>query len=564
MQASSIPALIPIPFANSGSKNTIPQASQISVTPGAASYTDGFPPLTRTPLVAGGVAPSGLDFNGILNAITNAILWNQAGGGYYYDSTFGPAISGYPVGAKLNASDNSGQWINQTDANTVAPESTTTSPTGWVPGYQYGVTAITGLAATSVTLTPLQAAKRRITLAGTLTANINVIFPAWTKDWTIVNNCTGAFTVTCKTASGNGVTIAPGKTAQIVCDGTNITTDAMQSVLQVSNNLSDLASIPTALGNLRLGGFCADTSTTANSVVIASPVTLADGVPFLVKFANANTGAATITIGSNAAVPLLGVAGALQGGELAAGGYGWVAYSSTLASAVLLSQVTGASLQVNAAAKPEHAISLTQLQQNPVYLGLPVQSSANVYTISTALPLVALTTGMELLVYFSSANINTGAATLNINGVGASQIYGAVGALQGGELSGFVRLVFNLSAGVFRILSGGGALQISQATKSEQAVRLDQFTSVSNGNGVAVTLPNGAQYDRGNLTVPANGSATWTFPLAFVSAPQVFYTTLTPANAITYAMWINGVGTTSVTIYNPNSYACTLNMLAIL
>lgn len=252
MQASTgIPALIPIPFASSGAKNTIPMSSQIAITPGAASYTDGFPPLTRTNPLAGGIAPSGQDFNGILNAITNAILWNQAGGGYYYDSTFGPAISGYPVGAKLNASDNSGHWLNLTDANAVSPESTTT-PTGWVPGYQYGVTAITGLAATSITLTPLQAAKRRITLAGTLTANINIIFPTWLKDWIVVNGCTGAFTVTCKTAAGNGITIASGKTAAIGCDGVNIFQDAIASVLQSGNNLSDVGSVPAALANLGL------------------------------------------------------------------------------------------------------------------------------------------------------------------------------------------------------------------------------------------------------------------------------------------------------------------------
>ena len=68
----STPTKITVPFANTGSKNTIPVPSQISVTPGAASYTDGFPPLTMTPKASGGVPPFGQDMNGILYAITTA------------------------------------------------------------------------------------------------------------------------------------------------------------------------------------------------------------------------------------------------------------------------------------------------------------------------------------------------------------------------------------------------------------------------------------------------------------------------------------------------------------
>ena len=35
---------------DSGKTYPIPVPSQIAITPGAASFTDGFPPLTRTPL----------------------------------------------------------------------------------------------------------------------------------------------------------------------------------------------------------------------------------------------------------------------------------------------------------------------------------------------------------------------------------------------------------------------------------------------------------------------------------------------------------------------------------
>ncbi len=226
MQISNLPKLLPVPFANSGSKQDIPVASQIGVSGGRASYTDGFPPLTRTPIAAGGIPPFGTDFNGVLNDITSAIRWAQAGGGYGYDSTFSSSVSGYPVGARLANSTGDGYWLNTVDGNTNNPETSAATPlTGWVPADSYGVTSVTGLGSSSVTLSTLQASRDRIVLTGTLTANINVIVPAWRKSWTVVNNCSGAFTVTFKTTSGTGVTIPAGFTAEVVCDGTDIYQD---------------------------------------------------------------------------------------------------------------------------------------------------------------------------------------------------------------------------------------------------------------------------------------------------------------------------------------------------
>lgn len=226
MQTSSLPKRIPTPFADSGSKQDIPVASQIGITGGRASYTDGFPPLTRTPLSAGGIPPFGTDFNGILNDVTAAIRWENAGAGYPFDATFATSIAGYPKGAVIPNSLGDGYWLNITDANTSNPEVSTGALTGWVPYETYGVTSITGLAASSVTLTSLQAAKNIIKLSGTLTSNINVVIPAWVRRWVIVNGCTGSYTVTVKTPSGTGVSISSGATANVTGDGTNIVLDS--------------------------------------------------------------------------------------------------------------------------------------------------------------------------------------------------------------------------------------------------------------------------------------------------------------------------------------------------
>ena len=99
-----------------------------------------------------------------------------------------------------------------------------TSPTWWVPLYNYGDTPVTGLTNASVTLSSTQAARAHITLSGALTAPLNIVFPNWVKDWTVVNNTTGAFALTCKTAAGTGVVIPQnGSPTRIRGDGTNIT-----------------------------------------------------------------------------------------------------------------------------------------------------------------------------------------------------------------------------------------------------------------------------------------------------------------------------------------------------
>ena len=108
MDQSSAPSKLTIPFANAGGKNTIPTASQIGITPGAASYADGFPPLTRTPLAAGGTPPSGLDMNGILYDLSAAARWALIEGGLPFDATFAAAIGGYPRGARCQMSSGNG------------------------------------------------------------------------------------------------------------------------------------------------------------------------------------------------------------------------------------------------------------------------------------------------------------------------------------------------------------------------------------------------------------------------------------------------------------------------
>ena len=222
MQSSNIPSKIPLPFAYSASGsyiNTIPTASQIGIVNGKASLTDGFPPLTFSPISAGGVPPFGADFNGILNEITSIQQWQEAGGFFPFDATFATTIGGYPKGAILQSSTFNGLWVSTIENNSNNPD---TTGTGWVSFAFEGIQNI-AMSSTTVTLTNLQSAYPILNITGTLTANSTLIVPALAAEWIIVNNTTGgSYTLTVKTASGTGVALTRAASTYTFCDGINV------------------------------------------------------------------------------------------------------------------------------------------------------------------------------------------------------------------------------------------------------------------------------------------------------------------------------------------------------
>ncbi|ELY3804618.1 tail fiber protein [Cronobacter sakazakii] len=222
MNSSDIPSRITKAFGVNGLKNAIPvDSSAATDNSGVATFDKGFPPITMQPLSAGGIPPSGKDMNGVLYSATLQQQWQNAGMTYPFSQDFSDAISGYPKGAIVPSSVYTGQWLNLSESNGTSPESPTGANTGWVPINNYGVTQIT-MTSGSVVMSSLQAAKDRIIITGTLTSNVNLIFPAWIKSWVVHNNCTGNFSITCRTASGSGVIVIPGLVSRLFCDGVNI------------------------------------------------------------------------------------------------------------------------------------------------------------------------------------------------------------------------------------------------------------------------------------------------------------------------------------------------------
>jgi hypothetical protein len=159
MTRSAAPPKFTIPWGNSAGGSYInypvPIPSQIGITNCLASITTGFTPLSMSPVSAGGCAPFGQDFNGILKQITLWNQWNSAGAVVPFDSAFAASIGGYPQGAVLsNVATPSCEWISQVDNNSSNPDTGGSGWTGACPGGGVGGTSTGGANAQIVSTTP--------------------------------------------------------------------------------------------------------------------------------------------------------------------------------------------------------------------------------------------------------------------------------------------------------------------------------------------------------------------------------------------------------------------------
>lgn len=232
MSGAPKPPVIPEPFAKNADPlyiTTIPTTTGVA---GRASYNLGFPPLSMQPVAGGGKPPFGQDVNGILFAVSSHDFYVQAGQLFQWDTNVAAAVGGYAIGTLLGSTDLKTVWFNTIDANSTNPDAVDGSATGWVSLFATGFQPFTGLTGgvgqPTVTLNPTQAARKVITLAGTLTGNLAVVFPNWTAPagrWLLINNTTGAFTVTARTAAGTGVNVpqgGPSNPLEVYGDGTNL------------------------------------------------------------------------------------------------------------------------------------------------------------------------------------------------------------------------------------------------------------------------------------------------------------------------------------------------------
>lgn len=217
----TLPTKIIDAFGHNAGPDFINAIPETAATPGAASFDQGFPPLTMTAPAAGGIPPFGQDMNGILNQVTSLLAFMNGGQVFPFDGTFATAIGGYVAGAIVARADGTGFWLNLTNGNTNDPDAT---GTGWAAVNNYGYGSVS-VAASNVTLSPTVAARPVLVISGTLTANVAVIVPATLQSWLVVNNTTGAFSLTVRTAAGSGVIVPAGgfgAPTGVYGDGTNV------------------------------------------------------------------------------------------------------------------------------------------------------------------------------------------------------------------------------------------------------------------------------------------------------------------------------------------------------
>lgn len=349
MQNSQLPTKWYKPFAaDDAAKVEIPITTP---DPTRASQSLGFPPLTMQPPESGGVPPQGEDFNGAMNQVARLVWWMMAGGALPFDNAWATnaAIGGYPQGGVVASADLQGEWISAADNNTNNPD---TVGTGWVPGYTYGTTVVAGLTNANVTLTPAQAAKPIITLAGNLTDNVQIVFPAWLSQWLIVNNATGAFTVTCKTAAGSGVVVPQGGgVSHVRGDGTNIMAARAGGVANITRyTASGSFVVPPGVTTVYVtgcaggggggGGQTVGAATIfsgaggggAGESVVRLPISVVPGTSYPVTIAAGGAGGAVNADGGGGGNTQFGTAGALLNLAQGAGGLKSVAvaYPNTI------------------------------------------------------------------------------------------------------------------------------------------------------------------------------------------------------------------------------------------
>lgn len=375
MQSTNQPAKFLVPFAQNDSARVEVPATTTDAT--RFSQSLGSPPLTGLPPEAGGVPPQLEDFNGALNQIARGVWWALGGGRFGYDATWATdtLIGGYARGAVLPASlgggsAGMGEWYNNTDNNTANPD---TDGTGWVPGYHYGATALTGQTGGTITLTPAQAAKTVITVAGALTSNLVLVVPAWVYRWTIYNATTGAFTVSVRNPSSSAVTIPQdGTPTDVRGDGTNVTRTTV-TVPNASTTVAGIARLATV----------AETAAAAGGTIAVTPAGLAQtkAISWIAGLQTALDSKAATTTTITAGAGLTG-GGSLAGNvTLALGTSGVTAGSYGGAASVGTFTVDGSGRVVGAVTVPI-AISYTAV------LGLGTAATRNTGTSGTAVPLL--------------------------------------------------------------------------------------------------------------------------------------------------------------------------------
>lgn len=217
------PKLLSKVWAALGLKNDIPDSRKTGIPNESATYEEGFPQITMTPIALGGKAPSGKDMNGILNELSAHTVYQNQGGVYKFDSAFAEKIGGYSKGSLLinnkldklfislvdknktdfNSQDFSGKWEVVSGVNFFVPKTqkATLQETGIVKLYSGYDSDAEDLAATPKAIKTLKA------FIDAITRNLGNYIPNSKKSSRVDSNSADdvATSAAAKTAYDKGV-----------------------------------------------------------------------------------------------------------------------------------------------------------------------------------------------------------------------------------------------------------------------------------------------------------------------------------------------------------------------
>ena len=250
------PKLLSKVWAALGLKNDIPDSRRTGIPNESATYEEGFPQITMTPIALGGKAPSGKDMNGILNELSAHTVYQNQGGVYKFDSAFAEKIGGYSKGSLLinnkldklfislvdknktdfNSQDFSGKWEVVSGVNFFVPKTqkATLQETGIVKLYSSYDSDAEDLAATPKAIKTLKA------FIDAITRNITNYIPNSKKSSAIDSNSADdvATSAAAKTAYDKGVEAknAADNAQRSADDGINRANNAQQSADSANRN----------------------------------------------------------------------------------------------------------------------------------------------------------------------------------------------------------------------------------------------------------------------------------------------------------------------------------------
>lgn len=334
------PTNYPLPFAYSGTKNTIPTPPTGT---GKASFTEGFPAVTMQPISAGGIPPEGKDFNGVLFDIMSHTVWVNAGGQYQFDAALSTAMGGYPIGMVLQNTAGTASYVSAIDNNTTDFNSTPSAiGTLWLPysGSAFSNVSVATTGGTTV-LTAIQAAAKIITVTGVLVSNATITFPVAIGERIVINNTTGSYSVTAIALAGSGVPITQGSADKVFSDGTNmryVLADGVTGTLNdTGKGLATNEFVARAVS--QVGGYYQDTGSVTNAYIVAliPPITsYYTGLSFRYRTTRACTGATTLNAGGGVKPQLREDGQPTEAGDIPVGSIMTITYDAAVSGGSFL------------------------------------------------------------------------------------------------------------------------------------------------------------------------------------------------------------------------------------